>query len=939
MCNLKSIYKLNLLLLLICFIFSCRSNSGANEDVSVKPEENRFTESVLEASLDEPIMFQIIDEKRILIAERKGKIKVFDQSNHRLDVIADIPVSTGYYSKTGKELSSKGEDGMLGAILGPNFKKDHWVYLYYSPKGGVPRSVLARFEWTGSGLDTNSKKILLEVPNQRESCCHLGGGMLFDSVGNLFLTTGDNTPNDARGYSPLDERQERDLFDSQRSSANSNDLRGKILRIHPEPDGTYSIPAGNLFARGLPKTRPEIYTMGNRNPWRLSMDTKTGWLYWGEVGPGGTKDSVGMGPKSFDEFNQARKPGNFGWPQFSGNNQAYWRYDYALQKPLEKFDTLHPVNLSPHNTGLTDLPPAQPAFIWYPQCKSDEFQLLGSGSNCAVGGPVYHLADFKTSKHPFPAYYEGKWLITDWVRGWIMAVSMREDGSFKSMEQFLPNLKLNGPIDMKFGPDGDLYILEYGRSPYEFSPEARLVKIGYNKGNRTPVVNASADKTAGAVPLLVHLSSKGTIDYDKDKLVYEWKITSDGRSPRLFSDVNPVVTFSEPGRYRATLIVHDSKGAADSSSVEIIGGNDPPNVKINFNGANKSFFFLGDTVNYSVDVSDKEDGSLANRQIDPSHVSVSAGYLNPDADANFRNIKDSLTKIDALTPIRSVMADQLISQSDCHSCHRVENKLIGPAFNDVAKKYEKQAGAEDYLVNKIITGGHGVWGEMNMPAHPSITENAARLIANYILDLNKSRQKPIQSLSVKGNYLLDIPKEDKNRNFSHFGLSYTDKFIFRASYTDRGTKLAPPQSSVNIITLRNPIVPVFQANKFEGLDWTQSINPNLARVNPKKSGSYLELDQIDLSGIGRIEFDVAGVSKTDSALDWVVKVKIDSATGTVIGTTSDSLVIEKKPGSGRPMLKADLIPIAGVHDLYFVFEKKNGTGDQMKLGAIRFIRK
>ena len=64
-----------------------------------------------------------------------------------------------------------------------------------------------------------------------------------------------------------------------------NDLRGKILRIHPEPDGTYTIPAGNLFPPGTPGTRPEIYTMGHRNPWRVSVDSRTGYVYWGEVGP------------------------------------------------------------------------------------------------------------------------------------------------------------------------------------------------------------------------------------------------------------------------------------------------------------------------------------------------------------------------------------------------------------------------------------------------------------------------------------------------------------------------------------------------------------------------------------------------------------------------------------------------------------------------------
>ncbi|UJH92552.1 PQQ-dependent sugar dehydrogenase [Antarcticibacterium sp. 1MA-6-2] len=58
------------------------------------------------------------------------------------------------------------------------------------------------------------------------------------------------------------------------------------MRIHPEDDGTYTIPPGNLFTEDSPiKGRPEIYVMGNRNPYRISVDKKTNFLYWGEVGP------------------------------------------------------------------------------------------------------------------------------------------------------------------------------------------------------------------------------------------------------------------------------------------------------------------------------------------------------------------------------------------------------------------------------------------------------------------------------------------------------------------------------------------------------------------------------------------------------------------------------------------------------------------------------
>ena len=63
------------------------------------------------------------------------------------------------------------------------------------------------------------------------------------------------------------------------------------MRIRVKDDGTYEIPDGNLFPKGTDKTRPEIYVMGNRNPYRISVDQKNSNLYWGEVGPDAANDS------------------------------------------------------------------------------------------------------------------------------------------------------------------------------------------------------------------------------------------------------------------------------------------------------------------------------------------------------------------------------------------------------------------------------------------------------------------------------------------------------------------------------------------------------------------------------------------------------------------------------------------------------------------------
>lgn len=896
------------------------------QDEAEKPEDNRFTKVVLAEHLEEPMQLEILKDGKILFVERKGKVKVFDPATKQVNVIADIPVSIGYYSKTGEVLEPTGEDGMQGVVLDPKFEQNHWIYLYYSPKGGEPRSILARYEWQGNTLNTDSKKILLEVPNQRESCCHLGGGMLFDSEGNLLLSTGDNTPNDTRGYSPLDERPGNSRHDAQRTSGNTNDLRGKILRIHPESNGTYSIPEGNLFPEGTPNTRPEIYTMGNRNPWRLSIDSKTGWLYWGEVGPHGTTDSVGRGPRSYDEFNQARKAGNYGWPYFIADNKAYWDYDYATGKSSEKFDPAHPVNDSPNNTGLLDLPPAQPAFIWYPQSPAVDFPLLGSGSNSAVGGPIYHRSDFKNPERPFPAYYEGKWFITDWTRGWIMVVTLDESGAFKSMEQFLSELSLKGPIDMDFGPDGDLYLLEYGRGPYQYNPEAQLVRIEYNEGNRKPIVQVSANKTAGSVPLKVHLSSAGTKDYDHDPLQYEWKITFQGKTLQNYNEANLHVTFDEPGIYQAALTVSDSEGAKNNKSIEIMAGNEPPVVSFDFNGANKSFFFPGHTINYSVLVSDKEDGSLANQKITPSQVAVSIDYLSEDYDLT--EIAQSLQRVDASVSLQSILANQLIDQSDCKSCHSVNIKSVGPAYTAIAKKYKGDAGTQPYLAKKIISGGSGVWGDMAMPAHPTMSEKDAHAIVKYILSLDENNT--VNSLPVNGNYTTVIPEDESDQG----------NFIFRASYTDRGNETAPVQSSVDIVVLRNPVIPVSYADKFKDIELNHQIDPNRSSITPKHSGSYLGLNKIDLTGIKQIEFEASAIPGASSISSGIIEIRIDSPAGKLIGQTPDILLVKDESDKSNSRIKADIGSVRGPHDVYFIFTNKEAgnRNNHMQIRSIKFIQ-
>lgn len=82
----------------------------------------------------------------------------------------------------------------------------------------------------------------------------------------------------------------------------------------------------------------------------------------------------------------------------------------------------------------------------------------------------------------------------------------------------------------------------------------------------------------------------------------------------------------------------------------------------------------------------------------------------------------------------SAMANaDLAKAKNCMSCHAVANKIVGPAYKDVAKKYVGDKTAEDKLVAKVMKGGSGVWGAIPMPANPQVTEAEARVLVKWVL--------------------------------------------------------------------------------------------------------------------------------------------------------------------------------------------------------------
>lgn len=635
------------------------------------PDENRFKKvDLVNGVLNEPTEMTVLPNLDILIVERRGGIQLYNHLTKKIQPAGSLNV----YCQTLKAKGVNAEEGVMGIQADPDYKTNHYVYIYYAPADSIVNR-LSRFTFTNNKIDKSSEKVILEVHTMREICCHTGGSIAFGKDHVLFLSVGDNTtpfdetlrrglPN-THSFAPLDDRPGHEQFDDRRSAGNSNDLRGKILRIKINKDGSYDIPEGNLFPKGTAKTRPEIFVMGDRNPYRISVDKKSGFLYWGEVGPDANNDSLATrGPRGYDEVNQARKSGLFGWPYFIGPNIPYHEYDYETGKTGIVFDPLHPVNNSRNNTGLRELPAAQPAFIWYPYAVSTEFPQLGTGGRSAAAGPVYHSEDY-TSPGKFPSYYDNKLFIYDFVRDWMKVITMTPEGDYDSMEPFMEKTKLVAPIDMEMGPDGKIYILGYGTSWFKKDDDAGLYRIDYNAGNRAPEISAfSANKIYGSLPLTVSLKVKAT-DPEKDKITYTWNLGNGIK--KVTTQPSLVYTYTKKGNYAVTVTAKDSKLASTTSK----------------------------------------------------SVYIAAG--NAEEVAN---------------PASPYAAGQALMLSlDCKSCHSVTEKSIGPAFTDVAAKYPKTDGNVNRLAKKIQNGGSGVWGDATMPAHPSLKTEEAKQILDWIFSL------------------------------------------------------------------------------------------------------------------------------------------------------------------------------------------------------------
>ena len=216
----------------------------------------------------------------------------------------------------------------------------------------------------------------------------------------------------------------------------------------------------------------------------------------------------------------------------------------------------------------------------------------------------------------------------------------------------------------------------------------------------------------------------GSISKDPEGTLLKFAWLKDGKA--VSTDAKTTLIFTEPGDHPITLNVTDAQGATNKFTQYVSAGNSPPKLAFQ-SPLDGSFYTLGKPLKYRLAIQDNEEG---NSKLKPNSFASTVVTLAP------------LAKVSpGLSSIRA---------SDCFNCHHASQKLIGPSFNDIAKRYKGNAAAFDSSVERVIKGSSKVWGEIPMLPHPNLKRNQVASMVRWIYSLSK-KNTPQVSRGVEGN--------------------------------------------------------------------------------------------------------------------------------------------------------------------------------------------
>ena len=312
------------ILVAMSFLVFAQAGSGLANDVETEIAKVKTVRTFNNLRIRLPVVIDNAGDGsgRLFIASQIGQIFVMSEDPDTEDpkVFLDIKDRVRY-------LDRENEEGLLGIAFHPQYKKNGFVYIYYTQyqkTGKLPRtSILSRFTVSkddADKLDPDSEQILMKISQPFWN--HNGGTICFGPDGFLYVALGDGGA----------------ANDPMQNGQNLKTLLGSILRIDVDnaADGkNYSIPKDNPFV-DVPGARPEIYAYGLRNVWRMSFDRKTKIGYVADVGQ-----------NIWEEVNILENGGNYGW----NIRESMHDFEKAPRQPEKTDNFIDPIWEYKHDVG------------------------------------------------------------------------------------------------------------------------------------------------------------------------------------------------------------------------------------------------------------------------------------------------------------------------------------------------------------------------------------------------------------------------------------------------------------------------------------------------------------------------------------------------------------------------------------------------------------
>ncbi|MGL4609498.1 MAG: PQQ-dependent sugar dehydrogenase [Trueperaceae bacterium] len=328
--------------------------------------------------------------EQFFVVEKSGQIRLVENGTVQDQSVLDI-----------RDLvSTKAEQGLLGLAFHPDFEQNGYIFINYTDFTDDTRpqnTQIVRYTLEDNIANPDSAKTILTISQPHSN--HNGGMIAFGPDGYLYIGMGDG----GSGGDPYQHGQ------------NMDSLLGKVLRIDINTDEPYVVPDDNPFV-GQENVRPEIWTVGWRNPWRWSFDRETGDMWLGDVGQDIYEEI------SFQAAGQGG--GNYGWRCYEA------MHEYDLSENCEDKEFIEPVFEYEHSEGAS---------------VTGGYAYRGEALPDLQGTYIY--GDFTSGKIWFATQQDGEWTSNEWLDTELFISSFGEDN------------------------DGELYVVDYSGAVYQLTAE------------------------------------------------------------------------------------------------------------------------------------------------------------------------------------------------------------------------------------------------------------------------------------------------------------------------------------------------------------------------------------------------------------------------------------------------------------------------------------